>query len=590
MIRLSALASVVVVLATTGQTPARDRAAEVPVGTGAIAGVVRDADAQPLRRASVTVMGDMRVERRVITGDDGRFEFDDLPAGRFSVAAEKPAYPSMTYGAKRPGRAGSGVLLADGQRVTNLVLTLARGAVLSGTVFDDRGQPMPEQNVMAYEVRTSLTGERVLDFPFTGGEWVTTDDRGQYRIYGLPPGEYTVGTYWAFHGLPSEARVPADAETRAAVQAASQSSSAVPGGPIGAPQPASPDAAHYNYSPVYYPDATDPMAAATVTVKSGEERDGIDLHMRLIALSRIEGTVVGPAGPVPNVGMVLDRRSRVTALNSATFWGTRPDGTFTTASLTPGDYTIMAATRPAAGEQPMWASSDVTIAGSDPINVTLVLQPAMTIAGRLVFESATLAAPKNLSAVRFILQGLGGRAMPNAARTTFDEAGGFSITGVTPGRFRFITSVPGAAAGQGGWSIKSVILDGQDVTDLPLEISAGRSPSMTVTFTDQSSELSGRLIVGAGDVASDYFIVLLPADRDYWVSGSRRIASARPDQAGNYLFRGLPPGQYRLAATTDLVPRDLQSVEALEQLAAQSTPVTLGFGEKKSFDLRIGGR
>jgi hypothetical protein len=113
---------------------------------------------------------------------------------------------------------------------------------------------------------------------------------------------------------------------------------------------------------------------------------------------------------------------------------------------------------------------------------------------------------------------------------------------------------------------------------------------MVITLTDQISELSGNLLDTAGRPSTDYFVVVLPADRAYWTTLSRRIASARPDVQGRYVFRSLPPGEYRLAATTDLVNRDLQEVSQLEALAAQSLAVTIGAGEKKVVDIRVAGR
>jgi len=112
---------------------------------------------------------------------------------------------------------------------------------------------------------------------------------------------------------------------------------------------------------------------------------------------------------------------------------------------------------------------------------------------------------------------------------------------------------------------------------------------LVVTFTDQVSELSGSLTLPSGAPATDFFVIAIPADKTYWLPQSRRIVSARPDRTGRYVFRGLPAGDYRIALTTDLVPRDLQEVSALEQLAAQSVPVTLTTGEKKTLDLRPAG-
>jgi hypothetical protein len=173
-------------------------------------------------------------------------------------------------------------------------------------------------------------------------------------------------------------------------------------------------------------------------------------------------------------------------------------------------------------------------------------------------------------------------------RSTTDAAGNVSISPVTPRRYRVIASVPSTAApGAPAWSLRSVTIGGRDVTDLPIDIAPGDAPSIVVTFTDQVSELSGRLLSATGEPMTDYYVVVLPADKQYWLSQSRRVASARPDANGRYIFRGLPAGEYRLAATTDLLQRDLSDVNALAQLSAQAAPVTLALGEKKTFDMKI---
>jgi hypothetical protein len=94
-----------------------------------------------------------------------------------------------------------------------------------GTVFDELGKPMPGVPVMAWEVRTALSGERTLDFPTNFGEAVTTDDRGMYRIFGLAPGEYTVGTSWSYRGMNGDVRIPTDAEYREAFRAVAEPAS-----------------------------------------------------------------------------------------------------------------------------------------------------------------------------------------------------------------------------------------------------------------------------------------------------------------------------------------------------------------------------
>jgi hypothetical protein len=134
--------------------------------------------------------------------------------------------------------------------------------------------------------------------------------------------------------------------------------------------------------------------------------------------------------------------------------------------------------------------------------------------------------------------------------------------------------------------VRSVTLGGRDVTDLAVDLPTGEPPPAVVTLTDQLSELSGTVTTASGP-ATDYFIVVMPADRQYWQASTRKL-STRPDVNGHYVFRKLPPGGYRIVATTDLVPGDLNDSGALELLLPQSAPVTVGFGEKKVFDFKIG--
>jgi len=565
------------------QTPVRDPrpGVEEPTGTSSLSGSVMDSDKNPVRRATVSIEGDMRVSQTRVTDEEGRFAFSNLPAGRFTVTADKAGYPSMAYGAKRPHRAGAGILLGEGQAAANVVLTLARGAVMTGTVYDDHGQPLPEVAVQAWAVNTSLAGERTLKM---GSQVVESDDRGVYRIFGLPPGDYTIGTAWYFSGL--DARVPTDAEIREAFEAVTR-----PGTPRPTAAP-TPPPTKYSYSRTYYPDSVDPLAAQVLSLGPADARDGIDLHLQFLPTSHIEGTVIGTDGsPAHGVNMVLFRHNRVGA-NPTTFFFAQPTGHFTTGSLPPGPYTIFAQTSATQDAPRLWALQDVTLGGPEPAIVSLTLQPAMIITGRLTFDASTLQPPDPTKVIVSLmpLQGTNAPLNPDQ-RPTIDASGMFTLRGVTPGRFTLRAVVPGAAARPGApvWSVGSVTMGGQDVTDLPLEIGTANPPPVTVTFTDRVSTLSGVVTAPAGQSGSDYFVVVLPANSEYWAPLSRRIRSTRPGLDGHYEFVGLPPGEYGLAATTDLDPSDLQDSSVLAELAAHAVHVTLGLGEKQTFDLKLGG-
>jgi protocatechuate 3,4-dioxygenase beta subunit len=553
-----------------------------PTGTGSISGVVNDHDGRPVRRAIVSAVGDMRLERSTMTDHEGRYTLSDLPSGRLTVSAEKEGYPRISYGTTRPNRTGAGIFLQDGQRALDVNLTLARGAAMTGVVYDEQGAPMPGVPVMAWEVRTSLSAERTLDFAGAEPVTVVTDDRGVYRVFGLAPGDYTVGTSWFFSGGTSEVRAPTAAEFRAAFPAPGQPPQASP------PAPTS-DEPRFNYSPVFAPGVIDPLVATTYSLAPGDVQNGVDLRMQFIATARIEGTVVRPEEKPVRLSLVLSRNSSVAALNTVTVRPSFDDATFSFDSLSPGPYSVMVQSVPEETGAPLWAQADVVLTAGETTRMTLSLQPAAAIEGRLVFDGDSLPPPPDLTRVS-ILMDQTPASMGRAVRR-IDQDGTIHMTSVIPGRYSLRIGVPGGMPASGpAWTVASVVADGVDVTDRQLAVPPTGIGSFVVTFTDRISELSGTIANADGVPQPDNFVIAIPTDRSYWVRRSRRIVSTRPDGQGRYVFRGLPPGAYQIAVTTDLVPRDLQEIGALEALAEQSLPTTIGAGEKATLNIRTGSQ
>jgi hypothetical protein len=207
-----------------------------------------------------------------------------------------------------------------------------------------------------------------------------------------------------------------------------------------------------------------------------------------------------------------------------------------------------------------------------------------------------------------------------------DSTGRFTITGVSPGRYVLQANAPandvaggrggGAAgsavstgqpvaviggraqgAGQAGttaqpaqWVLKSAMVGSTDALDFPFEVGPNAQVAgVTLTFTDRTQELSGTLQDAMGRPTSDFTIIVFPADTAYWVPQSRRIQSARPDTTGKFSIRGLPPGNYRLTAVTDVETGEWFDPNFLNQLVGPSMALTLAPGERKTQDLRVAG-
>jgi hypothetical protein len=132
------------------------------------------------------------------------------------------------------------------------------------------------------------------------------------------------------------------------------------------------------------------------------------------------------------------------------------------------------------------------------------------------------------------------------------------------------------------------VSSGREVLDTWLSVSAGESiPDLTVTFSDRISELSGRLESIDGSPAPDYFILAFSTDRERWTPLSRRVRQSRPATDGRFAIRGLPAGDYFVAAVTDVEPGEWFDPAFLSQLVPAAVKVTVREREQTIQDLRI---
>jgi Carboxypeptidase regulatory-like domain len=607
------LATFAVVLAVSSdaasQAPVRDAAKSAAAGTASIGGtiVTDDSDARPLRRVRVAAAtADRQVTRSAVTDDSGRFVMTGLPAGRYLLTAAKPGYASYSYGATRPNRPGTAVVLGEGQRLTGLTLRMARGAVISGQLVDQNGDPFAGAQVYAMRNVFVGTGQRQL---VPAGSSLT-DDRGHYRIWGLAAGDYVISANAGFGAAAMRpdmeiARLT-DADIARAVSDLGRGT-ARPGGPAGAggapPDAAAPPPRTVGYASVFYPGTFVASQATAIKVGAGEERAGVDFPLSLVPTAKVEGTIAVPEGVSAQglsvqmignnpAGMLLDvlRRANPTA-----------DGSFTFAGVAPGTYTIVVrgqpprpapaapAARPGPPQQPThWATAEVTVDGQDISGLSLMLQPGMTVKGRVQFEGTTTLPDATRFRITFAPVQNQGEVTVGVSGTQPDASGAFSMVGVTPGRYR-INAVVASVRPDTTWRVKSAVVDGRDALDFPIELRS-QPGEVVVTFSDQSTELSGIVQDAAGQPAPEYHVVIFAADRNYWTAPSRRIRSLRPSADGKYTVSGLPPGEYLMVAVSDIEPGEWFDPALLDQLSRVALKVTLADGEKKAQDLRPAAR
>jgi hypothetical protein len=559
-------------------TPVRTAA----TGTGVIAGIVTSEDAAapaPVRRAVVTVTGTgISTSIQAVTDDAGRFAVTELPPGRFTLTVEKPGFVKTWYGSRQLTRPpGMPIVLGANQQVADLRLPLVRGAVLAGRVVDESGHPIPVAQVIVGAV-TYVNGAR-RSGQVTGGSTFTADERGVFRAFGLPPGEYVIRAGGGGSSLGGALRpvTPSEIDVAAAMMAA--------GKPVPAPPPNPPAVARLA---TYFPDTPDLQAAQTIRLAPGEERTGIIITMRSGRVSRASGTAYGPDGqPVTNMAVGIANVTTNALFTS--IGGLRADqnGRFTVNNLTPGRWLLFGRAAPpntpSDGVYPWFAELEFVASESNQDGLVLSFAPGSTLHGRLVFNGA--AARPDLSRMRISLVHVArvtGSELPPVSATPAPD-GSFTVAPIPPGRFRVNVT------GGGAWSPASAAHGTAEALDALIDITPGRDAPLTITLTDRPTELSGQLLDQLGRPAPEYSVLVFSADRAHWGTSPRRASGVvRLDSDGRYQIRGLPSGDYVLCVVTDIAPAMLQDPAFLEQLAAAGVKLTLADGERKIQDLKIG--
>ena len=610
--RAIALVFVFLVGSIDAQQGTRDtRSAPTAVQTSIAGTVVSDASGRPIPRATVTVAGNNpKTAVSVPTNEDGTFKIVGLPAGEYTLTASKPGYIESIYGQKQPGsgRLGTPIRLLEGQELTRLTVPLPRGGAITGTVRDETGEPAFGITVRA--MRWVLqSGERILQMSRT----TTTDDRGVYRLHSLLPGEYLIATASTQGGFiinAGDGYAKVLHEVDAKIVEGMQVRLRLGEGGVADVAPAN------GYATMFYPGTRHGSTATAVTIAAGEEQAGIDLSLQLVPLAQVAGTVVNQTVPASGSTVQLVDTMQPAGFGARTA-RTDANGRFSFYEVPPGQYRLTTRATPRGAPRleasareaveflaaavdrskaetisatlsaiaPLWASTDVTVDGRHMRDIQLILQPGITVSGRLAFEGA--GQPPNTSRLTLGLMPLSAGATADAAMAgpaPVDASGDFAIRGVAPGRYR-LTILGGAPP---GFSLMSAVFGGQDVLDAPMEIDGARDISGgIVTLSATATEVSGVIRDAANQGASGVTVIVFAAEERFWTPMSRRIQAVRPSTDGHYRIRNLPPGNYRLTAVPDVEPGRWFDPAFLRKLAGFTTfALTAGGKHTQDFQVR----
>jgi hypothetical protein len=139
-----------------------------------------------------------------------------------------------------------------------------------------------------------------------------------------------------------------------------------------------------------------------------------------------------------------------------------------------------------------------------------------------------------------------------------------------------------------GWAIRSVRLNGVDVTDAGFEIKGNQEiGGLEVELTNKLTTISGLVTNARGDTLKDYSTLVFAQDSARWGVNPRYQSMGRPDQDGRFKISGLPPGDYYIIALDRIDTGEAGDPEFLERIRTKASRLSLDEGETKTLDLKI---
>jgi hypothetical protein len=647
-----ALAAAITIGAGSAQTPAPPARPVPPVigaGTGAISGTVVDArSGRPVGGVVVyitPIAGNVAGPgAKQLTDTRGRFVFTDLgPGDAYALGTIRYGYLDGGYGRETATSTARRIVLGDGEWFQNATIKIWKPGAISGTVLDEAGEPVAGAFVRALVALTVAGRPQIAAGPTT-----RTDDRGAYRLAGLPPAKYFIAVPSVQTAVPAETSVLTISGMTAERVANAEASGrplplrrdpAVALGPdtrllVGSyptPPPVTGGTRPQAYPPYFHPAARDRASATPIDLTYGDERHGIDVRIAPVVTSKITGRVEGATAAIAGnvVLRLLAAGSESLGYGSETATSlVAPDGTFVFLNVPAGTYTIRTGSTSeytfsgvvgtiamndlppppatgrmsgasavfssvpgtsitASGREPstsVFGDTRVDVGANDLTGVVVTLRRGVTISGRLV-PDAPPAAGRGRGPGFTVLQ-----AEPADGDPTLGVLRSTNPQG-DPTQFTIEGLRPGEYLLRViSPSAKSIAWNGKDYTFAPFDASAGQDfRDVVVTTTTQTVRIDGTVRTPAGAPAMAA-VIYFPVDRDGWHKYGlqpSRLRSTITGTSGAFSITRIPAGEYFLVAVDETLANAWQDPAFLDAASRVAARVDVAWGETKTQALVI---
>jgi sarcosine oxidase gamma subunit len=481
------------------------------------------------------------------TDRDGRFTFQDVSPGNYTVRVQKEGFFGKPEGGNNPPTAATDVAVVAG-KTADADLSMIPGARIGGRIFDQKGELMSNANVQAFTLAYAF-GRATLA-PVVSK---ATDDRGEFRLFWLPPGKYYLAVT-----------------------------------PPGVPAATSP-------SKTYYPGVGDIALARMVTISGGEDMGGMDIPILSGRSFKVSGQVNSLIPPPPTqlgapgvsaAGLFILNRDVVAPDNvngrqAANVPLLPSTGQFEISNVLPGAYELFAAVAdPAAqvaGGLPVaWGRARFEVRDMDVANLSVVVSPSSEVTGTVVAASGEKLPPS--LRVQLLPDDVSIRV--TAYQAVFARSamvgpdGTFKIPAVPQGHYR-VMAVAGLTP---DLYLADVRHQAVSVFNMGFDVRPGENDPIQVVIGSGAGTVSGVVPAGAT-------VALVP-------EAARRenlalYLSAVSDASGKFVMRGVPPGDYKLFAWESIRPFAYQNATFIANDESRGKLIHVGQGNTVNAELTI---